>query len=820
MSIEEAIKRVERVAKGAWYGVSFSPEKRAATFVKEFEQELRKYAAEVEKVDSEKVEEFVKRYTDKAVNYVSTQSRKMSTMITGPANFPTRSQQKIGDTLHKRLGEYVDYPEYYLERLKKRKRKQWEKETGYNTPAAELERQKAYLAKLKDNHEKMKEANRIIRSGKNVQERLSKIQFEGAGIKSWWKKDLAEGKGFQTWALSNNLANIKRVEQRVIELERKAAAVGREEPKLPIENGYIIKNREEDRLQIMFDDVPDANIRTALKKNGYRWSPKQKAWQRKLTSNALYSLSRLYEVLGVKKEDVSAYNAKVKALEQPKEAEKPKEISQEDQKVIDEVVSNLNKSDKNKIAVDRQIQSEVMAAYRSEKPPMQIVHSEPTGKPSSDKDYIQWLASVTRLFEQAFRMDTNEVQKLLKKHDSIVSKAWAKGLDSLDAGKYIATEMDEAEKLERQEAAKSRLNLEKEQNDAVLVDFIFEVSYGGGYTIKTFHKLPTSRSVKLDFESDSVPGLLYYKATDKGLADLKKSGFTHAYGDKQRLGAKNLTLVSDKPKAAPKPTPKKKAKPATKKKTGKSYLTDIMIEFNEGTVDFSGKHFDSAASFMAALLKIGVPDVGYNKVKFHATFDDGTKIVDRIDLGASGGDYNPFNESITTYMDRQKGGVMYESTRDQNDIDAGKYTFRFADDKEDQQQKYEVDVKFTVYPKDKMYDAVTASVTTDKVYGNRYRITWRAYRRGGNVQIDVTKIDNNPFGGVVGKEFETFADAQKAYKSNVIKDAIAELKKYVDANYEKLVSEFKSKANKPTPDTEKLKLLKMKAKALKLKYKY
>lgn len=316
MTIEEAINSVKRVAKGAWYNLSFSPEKREASAIREFENYLRDYASQVEKIAPEEVPDFIKRFTAKATDYIGAHHNLASPMITGPARFPTARMEKRWDSTMKKLDSYLNFPKWYIKTLKKRKERQWRKETGYDLPTAELERQRKYLEQLKSNHEKMKLANKIIRSGKDVKERLSKINFEGSGIKSWWEKDLAQGKGFETWALSNNLANIKRVEGRVKELERKAAAVGREEPKLKFPTGYMIKNNEEDRLQFFFDGIPSQEIRNALKKNGYRWSPKNKAWQRKLTTNALYSVGNLYEILNISKDSVKAYNAKNKALNQ------------------------------------------------------------------------------------------------------------------------------------------------------------------------------------------------------------------------------------------------------------------------------------------------------------------------------------------------------------------------------------------------------------------------------------------------------------------------------------------------------------------------
>lgn len=44
---------------------------------------------------------------------------------------------------------------------------------------------------------------------------------------------------------------------------------------------------ELNRLQILFDEIPDVDIWIALKEHGFRWSPKNQAWQRQLTDNAV-----------------------------------------------------------------------------------------------------------------------------------------------------------------------------------------------------------------------------------------------------------------------------------------------------------------------------------------------------------------------------------------------------------------------------------------------------------------------------------------------------------------------------------------------------
>lgn len=51
----------------------------------------------------------------------------------------------------------------------------------------------------------------------------------------------------------------------------------------------IVRNFALDRVQIIFEGRPDDETRARLKSSGWHWSPREGAWQRKLTSNALYS---------------------------------------------------------------------------------------------------------------------------------------------------------------------------------------------------------------------------------------------------------------------------------------------------------------------------------------------------------------------------------------------------------------------------------------------------------------------------------------------------------------------------------------------------
>lgn len=59
-------------------------------------------------------------------------------------------------------------------------------------------------------------------------------------------------------------------------------------------NVRVLQNVSDNRLQLFFDGKPPAEMITKLKKSGFKWSPRNKAWQRQLTPNAInYGLSVL-----------------------------------------------------------------------------------------------------------------------------------------------------------------------------------------------------------------------------------------------------------------------------------------------------------------------------------------------------------------------------------------------------------------------------------------------------------------------------------------------------------------------------------------------
>jgi hypothetical protein len=106
-----------------------------------------------------------------------------------------------------------------------------------------------------------------------------------ASMSQDWRKDPVP---FPSYLLTNNNANIRRVRQRIEELSNRSEFVGWTFP-----GGEAKVNEAENRLQLIFEDKPDADTRQALKSEGFKWAPSQGAWQRQLNQNAIRAAARL-----------------------------------------------------------------------------------------------------------------------------------------------------------------------------------------------------------------------------------------------------------------------------------------------------------------------------------------------------------------------------------------------------------------------------------------------------------------------------------------------------------------------------------------------
>lgn len=152
------------------------------------------------------------------------------------------------------------------------------------------EKLEAKLTRLEKRQETMKAANRLVRKGDK--DGLSEMGFNDARIDQLLTPDLAGRVGFPSYLLTNNNANIRRIKKRVAHI---AAHADDQTSEVQVGPVRIVDNVDDNRLRIFFPDKPSAEVRTALKRSGFRWARSIGAWQRHRSNQANYEARRIVE---------------------------------------------------------------------------------------------------------------------------------------------------------------------------------------------------------------------------------------------------------------------------------------------------------------------------------------------------------------------------------------------------------------------------------------------------------------------------------------------------------------------------------------------
>ena len=152
-----------------------------------------------------------------------------------------------------------------------------------------LQKLRAKLAEMESSQALMKAANQAIRRHKTDEARIAALVplgFTEAQAQDLVKPDYIGRVGYAPFTLSNHNANMRRVKERIAELEHAATRQYKEEQA----EGYTYReDPEENRVMFIFDGKPAENVRQLLKSHGFKWSPTRGAWVRQITGNALFA---------------------------------------------------------------------------------------------------------------------------------------------------------------------------------------------------------------------------------------------------------------------------------------------------------------------------------------------------------------------------------------------------------------------------------------------------------------------------------------------------------------------------------------------------
>lgn len=104
-----------------------------------------------------------------------------------------------------------------------------------------------------------------------------------------------------SWQLQNIGATIRETKRRISKLE-KLEEIEFEDKEFA--GGKIIHNKDINRIQILFDSIPDEDIRSELKHRGFHWSRKEGAWQREFNEQTIKVTNILLKDVLDKQQDI------------------------------------------------------------------------------------------------------------------------------------------------------------------------------------------------------------------------------------------------------------------------------------------------------------------------------------------------------------------------------------------------------------------------------------------------------------------------------------------------------------------------------------
>ena len=283
MEIRKSVSELEKMAVNACRMISLDPERMGKHICIECSEELGEF---LEQIPEELRAEYEAKYLQKWREWLAALSRCYSVLVTGPARFNSRRHEKMNDYERAARQRLQDWSEKVVKRINRQERL-----TGW----AEIERLQEKVDTLQCLQDTMKAANKVCRSTK-----LSEVEkvdeLVALGIK---EKDAVmllhptqswQSVGFATYQLQNNLAKIKATQAAI---ERHKAMAEAEDKEIEFNGGRVVVCNSDERMRFYFDEIPSVEVRNLMKRNAFKWSPKNGAWQRQLTANCKYDTKRI-----------------------------------------------------------------------------------------------------------------------------------------------------------------------------------------------------------------------------------------------------------------------------------------------------------------------------------------------------------------------------------------------------------------------------------------------------------------------------------------------------------------------------------------------
>jgi hypothetical protein len=259
--------------------------------VKDYTDLLNYDLSKIKNASQEEKDRYISGFRNKFTVWLSAKSRCASSMVTGPANFPVEKNRKALDREH-RLGiEMDEFREKAIKSILKsidNKRPQEEKDaerweaieknllSTIQTIIDIDEGRNTYSARSLFTSSLTGFIQRMAKNGQVADVKKSLDLIEKLNESS--KKEIIT-KRSKIWALREVVEQVSEKQEELKNAEDKEV----------LYDGFkVVISYSDERIRIIHDEKPDREVINNIKKHGFRWSPFNTAWQRKLTNNAIY----------------------------------------------------------------------------------------------------------------------------------------------------------------------------------------------------------------------------------------------------------------------------------------------------------------------------------------------------------------------------------------------------------------------------------------------------------------------------------------------------------------------------------------------------
>jgi hypothetical protein len=279
------------LAVSAFSLVSFTPEQRGerarSDYAALLADDLAAFAAAAERGNTQALvaEEFA-RYRDglrrRYIAYLQSSSRCVSSFIVGPSNFPVARAQKRSAVADRRLNDLFTWREMAKRAVMRRLRPDLRPIMAGDADA--LDRLAAEISEAQRLQTQMKAVNAALRKTGKAGKDAQTAALIDLGLSEDRARELVSpkfestyGQGYPSFRLTNNQANIRRMQQRFEQIERAAAM-----PVTEAQGANGVRMEDDppaNRVRLFFPGKPAEEVRTKLKSCGFRWAPSVGAWQ-------------------------------------------------------------------------------------------------------------------------------------------------------------------------------------------------------------------------------------------------------------------------------------------------------------------------------------------------------------------------------------------------------------------------------------------------------------------------------------------------------------------------------------------------------------